>query len=120
MCGAIVLQPSVFYRSMLAFVDIVQRDFIAFVVAYSKAQAVRAAFHWHPGAPAGVTQVAEVFEFDIRWHNGVRAGAARSAETGAQRQTARKRPANQKSLFFGKEKRTRHGSPILVPMPKIV
>jgi hypothetical protein len=105
---------------MPALVNILQHDLIAFVIAHGKAQTVCAAFRWHPGTAAGVAQIAEVFEFDLRRHNGLRACMARSAEAGAQGQTARERPANQKGLFFGKEKRTRHGSPILVLKPKIV
>jgi hypothetical protein len=118
--GAVVLQLPVLHRSMRSLVNIVQSDCIAFILAYGKAQTICAAFGWHPGASAGVAQIAEIFEFDLRGRNGFRTGAARPTEAGAQRQTARERPANQKSLFFGKEKRTRHDSPILVLMPKIV
>src|SRR5258708_10995921 len=108
------------HRSMLTLIDIVQGDLAAFVLAHSKAQAARAPLRRHPGTSAGVAQIAEVFEFDLRGRNGFSACTARPTEAGAQRQTARKRPANQKSLFFGKEKWARHGSPILVPTAKIV
>src|ERR1041384_3114328 len=100
-----------FQRGMFALVDIVQSDSLAFILGYGESQAIRAPLCRHFGASTGVAHIAEIFEFDLRWRYGGCAGVARPAETGAQRQAARERPANHKGLFFGKEKRARHDSP---------
>jgi hypothetical protein len=106
--------------SMIALVDIMQSNPLAFVLGDSESQAVRAPLSRHSGASMGVSQITEVFEFDLCWGNGFCSGTARPTETGTQRQTARERPADHEGLFLGEEKRACHDNLILVPMPKIV
>jgi len=60
---AIELKLSVFHRSVLALVDIAQRDPVALMPSHRKSHAVSAPVGWQPGALTRVAKVAEIFEF---------------------------------------------------------
>jgi len=123
---AIVLEPPMGYRQMIAIINIVQDDAFAGILRHGKADGVSAAIRRQARTTVGVAQIAEIAQSVIvggdlsvltagagaprlgRLCPGWGGGAAGPAETRAQRQAGGKGPGHGETFLFRQKVRARH------------
>jgi hypothetical protein len=106
--GAVVFQPAILHRLMLAFTDVVENDSGFLIASHGKANTIREAGLRHVSAAARVTNVAEVTQFGLSGSDLFAVGAAGPAEAGTQGQAGRERPCYGAILFTGIKIRAGH------------
>jgi hypothetical protein len=105
-----------FHRRMVALATVMQNNLLPRIFGDREAYRVAVALGRKPGALAGIAEIAEISQLRIFRLSPLFAGGASAAEARSQRKPVGKRPIDAAALFGGKEIRTSHGMPILVPI----